>query len=131
MGRWRTTDASRGNRDHAVRMTSESRSPESEPALHARVRAPNGREGEVIGFYRRSAESVLVRFAAGDAQEFLVPEIERLPAGADTFAVRPFAHAVSDCSEAQSRARAPAGPLPRAPGGERALEPRRTVVLRT
>jgi hypothetical protein len=96
MCRWRTTDASGGNRDHSVPMTSESWSPESEPALHARVRAPNGREGEVIGFYRRAAESVLVRFAAGEAQEFLVPEVEQLPDGGAASTVRPFAHAVSD-----------------------------------
>jgi hypothetical protein len=60
-------------------MSRESSTPDFEPALHARVRAPNGREGEVIGFYRRAAESVLVRFAAGDAEEFLAPEIETLP----------------------------------------------------
>ena len=48
------------------------------PALHDRVRVDNGREGTVIGFYRREAEGVLVAFAAGESAEFLVPELERV-----------------------------------------------------
>jgi hypothetical protein len=47
-----------------------------EPALHDHVRVPDGREGDVIGFYRRTYESVLVLFAAGDSQEFFAADVE-------------------------------------------------------
>lgn len=47
-----------------------------QPALHDRVRVDGGREGTVIGFYRREAEGVLVSFAAGESGEFLVPDLE-------------------------------------------------------
>ena len=46
------------------------------PALHDRVRV-DGREGTVIGFYRREAEGVLVSFAAGESAVFLMPELAR------------------------------------------------------
>jgi hypothetical protein len=49
------------------------------PALHDRVRVPGGREGDVIGFYRRATESVLVLFASGESDEFLEPDVELLP----------------------------------------------------
>jgi hypothetical protein len=49
-----------------------------QPALHDRVRVEGGREGTVIGFYRREAEGVLVAFAAGESGEFLVPELEHV-----------------------------------------------------
>ena len=48
------------------------------PALHDRVRVDGGREGTVIGFYRREAEGVLVSFAAGESAVFLVPELEHV-----------------------------------------------------
>ena len=48
------------------------------PALHDRVRVDDGREGTVIGFYRREAEGVLVSFGAGESAEFLVPELEHV-----------------------------------------------------
>jgi hypothetical protein len=38
---------------------------------HDRVRVPDGRIGEVIGFYRRADETVLVQFASGLSDEFL------------------------------------------------------------
>ena len=48
------------------------------PALHDRVRVPDGREGEVIGFYRRKDESVVVRFSPNEFDQFLMPDVERL-----------------------------------------------------
>ena len=48
------------------------------PALRAHVRVPDGREGDVIGFYRRDDESVLVLFSSGDSHEFLVADVEPL-----------------------------------------------------
>jgi hypothetical protein len=42
---------------------------------HDRVRVPDGRVGEVIGFYRRQAESVVVLFASGLADEFLTTDV--------------------------------------------------------
>ena len=48
------------------------------PALHDRVRVPNGREGEVIGFYRRKDESVLVLFSPGESDEFLMSDLVSL-----------------------------------------------------
>ena len=47
-------------------------------AYHDRVRVPDGRVGEVIGFYRRKDESVLVRFSSGESDEFLTPDVEPL-----------------------------------------------------
>jgi hypothetical protein len=47
-----------------------------EPALQDRVRVDDGREGTVIGFYRREAEGVLVAFASGETAEFPVPALE-------------------------------------------------------
>ena len=44
---------------------------------HDRVRVPDGRLGEVIGFYRREQESVLVQFASGGSSEFLASDVER------------------------------------------------------
>ena len=49
-----------------------------QPALDDRVRVEGGREGTVIGFYRREAEGVLVSFAAGESGEFLVGELEHV-----------------------------------------------------
>jgi hypothetical protein len=39
------------------------------------VRVPDGRIGEVVGFYCREIESVLVQFAPGDSGEFLASEV--------------------------------------------------------
>ena len=47
-----------------------------EPALQDRVRVNDGREGTVIGFYRREAEAVLVAFASGESAEFPLPALE-------------------------------------------------------
>lgn len=43
---------------------------------HDRVRVPDGRVGEVIGFYRREQESVVVQFASGGSSEFLTSDVE-------------------------------------------------------
>jgi hypothetical protein len=45
-------------------------------AFHDRVRVPDGRIGEIKGFYRRSVESALVSFPRGGAEEFLISEVE-------------------------------------------------------
>jgi hypothetical protein len=42
---------------------------------HDRVRVPDGRVGEVIGFYRRQHESVVVLFSSGVADEFLTTDV--------------------------------------------------------
>jgi hypothetical protein len=36
---------------------------------------PDGRIGEVIGFYRRQHESVVVLFASGRSDEFLTSDV--------------------------------------------------------
>jgi hypothetical protein len=46
---------------------------------HDRVSVPDGRVGEVIGFYRRTYETVLVRFAEGESGELPTERVERLP----------------------------------------------------
>jgi hypothetical protein len=43
---------------------------------HDRVRVPDGRVGEVIGFYRRQHESVVVLFGSGRTAEFLTSDVE-------------------------------------------------------
>ena len=43
---------------------------------HDRVRVPDGRVGEVIGFYRRQHESVVVLFPSGLVDEFLTTDVE-------------------------------------------------------
>jgi hypothetical protein len=43
---------------------------------HDRVRVPDGRIGEVIGFYRRQHESVVVLFATGRSDEFLTSDVK-------------------------------------------------------
>jgi hypothetical protein len=48
------------------------------PVLHDRVLAPNGREGEVIGFYRRADEAVLVSFSSGEPGVFLTADVRPL-----------------------------------------------------
>ena len=43
---------------------------------HDRVRVPDGRIGEVIGFYRRQNESVVVLFSTGRSDEFLTSDVK-------------------------------------------------------
>jgi hypothetical protein len=43
---------------------------------HDRVRVPDGRVGEVIGFYRRQHESVVVLFSSGRSAEFLTRDVK-------------------------------------------------------
>ena len=45
---------------------------------HDRVRVPDGRIGQVTGFYRRKDESVVVTFPSGESDQFLMPSVERL-----------------------------------------------------
>ena len=40
-----------------------------------RVRVPDGRIGEVIGFYRRQVETVLVQFSSGGSAEFPTSDV--------------------------------------------------------
>lgn len=47
-----------------------------EVETHDQVRVPDGRVGEVIGFYRREHESVVVQFAGGRSGEFLTSEVK-------------------------------------------------------
>lgn len=47
-----------------------------------RVRVPDGRIGEVIGFYRRTDELALVRFPCGRSDRFLATEVEPLKGSA-------------------------------------------------
>lgn len=42
---------------------------------HDRVRVPDGRIGEVIGFYRRQHETVVVLFSSGNSDEFLTTDV--------------------------------------------------------
>jgi hypothetical protein len=42
------------------------------------VRVPDGRIGEVIGFYRREYESVVVLFSSGRSSEFLTSDVRHL-----------------------------------------------------
>jgi hypothetical protein len=43
---------------------------------HDRVRVPDGRIGEVVGFYRREDEWAVVSFSSGMSAEFLVTQVE-------------------------------------------------------
>jgi hypothetical protein len=45
-------------------------------ANHDRVRVPDGRIGEVVGFYHRKDEWVVVSFSVGMSAEFLVGQVE-------------------------------------------------------
>jgi hypothetical protein len=42
------------------------------------VTVPGGRVGEVVGFYRRAQEAVVVLFSSGETEEFLSAEVELL-----------------------------------------------------
>lgn len=46
-----------------------------ELSLHDRVVTPDGREGEVVGFYRSEDASVLVSFSAYDAGKFRASDV--------------------------------------------------------
>jgi hypothetical protein len=72
----RSTDARLADRGDALFVAAKVSQPPICPlALRAIVYAPDGRRGEVIGFYRRSAVSALVRFTSGECAEFLVSEL--------------------------------------------------------
>jgi hypothetical protein len=47
-----------------------------QPVMHDHVRVPDGREGKVIGFYRRDTDTALVMFAVGDCSEFPMSDIQ-------------------------------------------------------
>jgi hypothetical protein len=47
---------------------------------HDRVRVPDGRNGEVIGFYRDEVEQMLVRFDTGGSRRYLRSDLLRLRA---------------------------------------------------
>jgi hypothetical protein len=49
-----------------------------ELVINEAVRAPDGRVGTVIGFYRNVPEMVVVRFAPGDTEKFPTTEVERV-----------------------------------------------------
>jgi hypothetical protein len=63
---------------------------DSLPELHDHILVPDGRVGDVIGFYRRSNdESVLVLFpSSGDSDVFLASEVEILSARRPASATR-------------------------------------------
>lgn len=46
--------------------------------LYDRVRAPDGRVGKVIGFYRRDEVTVVVLFDSGDTAQFLHAQLSPL-----------------------------------------------------
>ena len=46
---------------------------------HDRVRVPDGRVGEVIGFYRRQVETVVVLFSSGRSAEFPTSDVKHCP----------------------------------------------------
>jgi hypothetical protein len=53
--------------------------PEAEANDHtARVRTPDGRVGQVIGFYRRDQVTVVVLFDSGDSGQFLHAQLSPL-----------------------------------------------------
>jgi hypothetical protein len=47
-------------------------------SCHDRVRVPDGRIGEVVGFYKREVAAVLVSFSAGTTAEFPMADVEAL-----------------------------------------------------
>jgi hypothetical protein len=47
-------------------------------STYDRVRISDGRTGEVVGFYRRHDESLLVKFASGEVGEFPLHDVELL-----------------------------------------------------
>jgi hypothetical protein len=47
---------------------------------HDRVRVPDGRNGEVIGFYRDEVEQMLVQFDTGGSRRYLPAHLLRLAA---------------------------------------------------
>jgi hypothetical protein len=46
-----------------------------ELTLHDRVVTPDGREGEVVGFYRSEEKSVLVSFSACDTGKYRASDV--------------------------------------------------------
>ena len=49
---------------------------------HDRVRVPDGRNGEVIGYYRDQVEHMLVLFDTGGSARYLRSDLLRLRVGA-------------------------------------------------
>ena len=62
---------------------------ENRAVLHTHVRKPGHREDEVIGCYRRTTESVVVRFSSGESDEPLLNLIPVLPVRARETAYMP------------------------------------------
>jgi hypothetical protein len=62
---------------------------ENRAVLHTHVRKPGHREDEVIGGYRRTTESVVVRFSSGESDEPLLNLIPVLPVRAREMATMP------------------------------------------
>ena len=54
-------------------------SPADDIALHARVRVPNGRIGNVIGFYRGPQETVVVRYDGGESGAYPADDLIVFP----------------------------------------------------
>ena len=50
-------------------------STQPELTLHDRVVTPDGREGEVVGFYRSEDKSVLVSFSAYDTGKYRASDV--------------------------------------------------------
>ena len=48
---------------------------ERELTLHDRVVTPDGREGEVVGFFRSEEKSVLVSFSASDTGKYRATDV--------------------------------------------------------
>ncbi len=46
-----------------------------EIGFHDRVRVPDGRTGNVIGFYRTATETALVLLDAGESRQFVLSEL--------------------------------------------------------
>ena len=51
-------------------------SPRMDIRFHDRVQVPDGRTGEIVGFYRTKTEMALVRLADGESCKFVLSELE-------------------------------------------------------
>jgi hypothetical protein len=70
-------------------LSTASNTAENRAVLHTHVRKPGHREDEVIGGYRRTTESVVVRFSSGESDEPLLNLIPVLPVRAREMATMP------------------------------------------
>ena len=61
---------------------------------HDRVRVPDGRSGEVIGFYRDAVEQLLVQFDTGGTGRYLPADLLLLPPGPESAAYSPLGNAI-------------------------------------